>query len=168
MVKRQLHGMHSGGGEEAVERTEIQKLKMEERERDKEREFEERQRDKQREFELKLRELELDRARTVRTESPRGTVQGPRVPMYSPRWSATVVHWAKVVGYISVVPDTTTTPSASMTMPMVQIALASPALDYRYVIKSCIFKMAQYDWKKPELDGGGGGGVGWVSEWVVV
>ena len=78
MVKRQLHGMHSGGGEEAVERTEIQKLKMEERERDKEREFEERQRDKQREF-------ELDRARTVRTESPRGTVQGPRVPMYSPR-----------------------------------------------------------------------------------
>ena len=73
-----------GSEKEAVERTEIQKLKLEmgERERDKEREFEERQRDKQREFELKLRELELERARAVRTESPRDTVQGPRVPMY--------------------------------------------------------------------------------------
>ena len=73
-----------GSEKEAGERTEIQKLKLEmgERERDKEREFEERQRDKQREFELKLRDLELERARTVRTESPRDMVQGPRVPMY--------------------------------------------------------------------------------------
>ena len=34
-----------------------------------------------------------------------------------------------------------TTDSMTMSMPMVKIALASPALDYRYVIKSCIFKM---------------------------
>ena len=73
-----------GFEKEAVERTEIEKLKleMEERERDKQREFEARQRDKQREFELKICELELERAQTVLTESPRNTVQGPCVPMF--------------------------------------------------------------------------------------
>ena len=71
-----------GFEKEAVERTEIQRLKleMEERERDKQREFEERQRDKQRELELKILELERDWA--VHMEPPRDTVQGPRIPMF--------------------------------------------------------------------------------------
>ena len=42
---------------------------------------------------------------------------------------------------LNVAQCTTDSITMSMTMPMVKIALASPALDYRYIIKSCIFKM---------------------------